>query len=875
MPTRVYAATASTLNFQARLMNAGGAIVPDGTYSVQFKLYNVAAGGTAEWTETQGSVTVKAGYLSVYLGSVTAFPGTIDWSQEHWLTMNVNGDGEMNPRLMLTAVPYAFRAGQADSLKNGSGSIAADALAQLAPAGTQAVNSTVAGLRINQTGSGGLLQLSANGTDIFTVDNTGGAYAKGSLDIDGASLNIGSGTQAGALVLEDGAGNTGTLNFGGSLTGNRTYTLPDASGTICLTTTCAGAANGFVNGGNLFGATATLGTNDNQDLQLETFGNTRLTILKGGNVGIGETNPSALFSVGSGSPFQVDNSGAVTASSLGLASGGLSIGGTTVLTNGRVLQNVTADTGILTSGILGTARGGTGLDGSAAANGQLLIGNGSGFSLATLTNNGGLTITNSAGGIGLSVSYGSTSTSAVRGDTTLTCAAGSGNLTGGGGTITLGSGGSCGTITTNDAVSFATSVTTPTLTSAAGLSITSGGTGDISLDSASNKIAIAGTDTSLQRTGTGSFTIDLNDTGATTLVLNNSGSGAASLNLSDGGLQIAGTTVFSNARGLSNLTGLSSSGTITFSSLNAGGLVKADTSGNLSLAVSGTDYELPLSFGGGLTRTGNSVRLGGNLSAATDIGLNGNNLTFTGSGSSLATLFSGGGLEVRADASAALVVRSTGGTAYFSVNTSGNLVQIGSSTSDATAILSILDSYNNASDPSGTNGAQYYNSSLGKFRCYENSVWKDCISSPTVYSFVDSVADAVVDNNTTNYWDIGAENNNQTPYITLSQASGKAVMGIVTIETRSTGTADIEVTARVERGIGAPPTCNSGTAVGGQPGTFASNTNARKTSTTQFIDVPNTTQTVYYVLCSDVDTVGTTAQITRIRITLQEVNNVN
>ena len=51
------------------------------------------------------------------------------------------------------------------------------------------------------------------------------------------------------------------------------------------------------------------------------------------------------------------------------------------------------------SGLLATARGGTGLSGASAANGQLLIGNGSGYALANLTQGANITITNSAGGI--------------------------------------------------------------------------------------------------------------------------------------------------------------------------------------------------------------------------------------------------------------------------------------------------------------------------------------------------------------------------------------------------------------------------------------------------------------------------------------------
>ncbi|MCA9333339.1 hypothetical protein KDA00_05715, partial [Candidatus Saccharibacteria bacterium] len=147
------AATSSTLNFQGRLSNAAGNLVADGNYSMEFNLYNVDSGGTTQWTETQGTVQIKNGYFSVQLGSVTPFPGTIDWDQEQWLTMNVNADGEMTPRLKLTAVPYAFRAGQADLLTSGSGTITADDILQKAPVTIQAFSSANAGLRLNQTGA--------------------------------------------------------------------------------------------------------------------------------------------------------------------------------------------------------------------------------------------------------------------------------------------------------------------------------------------------------------------------------------------------------------------------------------------------------------------------------------------------------------------------------------------------------------------------------------------------------------------------------------------------------------------------------------------------------------------------------------------------
>lgn len=94
-------AAPTTMSFTARLKNANGSIVADGSYNVEFKLYNQASDGTALWTEryydengaTAGEdyrVKVVNGYLSVKLGSRTPFGG-INWDDNLWLTMNIGG----------------------------------------------------------------------------------------------------------------------------------------------------------------------------------------------------------------------------------------------------------------------------------------------------------------------------------------------------------------------------------------------------------------------------------------------------------------------------------------------------------------------------------------------------------------------------------------------------------------------------------------------------------------------------------------------------------------------------------------------------------------------------------------------------------------
>jgi hypothetical protein len=102
----VYGAIPRTLNFQGVLTDAGGSAVPDGIYSIVFSLYDVAVGGTAEWTETQDNVTVTKGIFSVILGSNN--PLDIAFDERYYLGIAVEGEAELAPRVELTSSAYAF-----------------------------------------------------------------------------------------------------------------------------------------------------------------------------------------------------------------------------------------------------------------------------------------------------------------------------------------------------------------------------------------------------------------------------------------------------------------------------------------------------------------------------------------------------------------------------------------------------------------------------------------------------------------------------------------------------------------------------------------------------------------------------------------------
>lgn len=237
----IYAGRASAIanddiNFQARVLTNTGALVPDGVYSVEFNIYAQASGGVTQWTETQ-NITTKNGYITASLGSVTPFGASVDWSEEQWLSMNINADGEMSPRMRITAVPLALQAVKADALTTAAGTITADNLAQLGQGAVQDVSSATDVLRLNQTGSGGLLQLQAAGLDILTVSNAGDLATARGVTLGTSTLST-SGTIRWSGTDFEGYDGSGWV----SLTNNGdvgTFYAYDNAGGLALTTTWA------------------------------------------------------------------------------------------------------------------------------------------------------------------------------------------------------------------------------------------------------------------------------------------------------------------------------------------------------------------------------------------------------------------------------------------------------------------------------------------------------------------------------------------------------------------------------------------------------------------------------------------------------------
>ncbi|MBI5036358.1 S-layer family protein, partial [Candidatus Micrarchaeota archaeon] len=215
---------------------------------------------------------------------------------------------------------------------------------------------------------------------------------------------------AGKLTINTiAASNIGAFTATGDIAGNGSNTLSNFASINGATITGGSLTGGSISGGSLTGG---------------TYAATGATVTGGFTTTIGNTNSfnisdgtNNLFTISdAGTVGNLSNIGSITAASLTLSS---------LNTAGIVVNDASGN--ISSQAQLSTSRGGTGVDGSLAGNGKLLIGNGAGYSLANLTTGSGIGITNGTGSI----------TIANTGVTALTGTANQINVSGSTGAVTL------------------------------------------------------------------------------------------------------------------------------------------------------------------------------------------------------------------------------------------------------------------------------------------------------------------------------------------------------------------------------------------------------------------------------------------------------
>jgi hypothetical protein len=392
------------LNFQGRLMSSEGVTAPDGYYNIEFKIYQDGDGqsvgnttgspaGSLKWTEDYlnndgNGVMIKNGYLSVDLGSITPFGSSIDWNQDTlWLSVNIgdtnvsctpfsscNPDGEMIPMKRLSSTPYSLNSGLLGGLSSAE-------FLQIAKGVQTDASTSTNSIYINKTGTGNLITLQSDGTDAYTINNSGdilfGLNADHSIsvttaDVDtaGRSLTVSAGTggsgagavAGGNLVLQggdaggtnsnggdvsidagakNGSGSDGTINIGTSYASTiqiGSTTLSSGTQTINIgnNNTSGGTTNITIGaGGSSSGGTTTLQAKST--ITLNTNGVTRGTFDNANNLylgnGITAAAPNDFLVSGTGSSTTAVAGGLMTVQG-GNATVGNANGGNLTLSGG-------------------------------------------------------------------------------------------------------------------------------------------------------------------------------------------------------------------------------------------------------------------------------------------------------------------------------------------------------------------------------------------------------------------------------------------------------------------------------------------------------------------------------------------------------------
>ncbi len=709
----------SQINFQGRLLNAAGAVIADGNYNMQFKIYKNGDGlaatdntctiadcasttGTLQWTEewlNQAShgVTVKNGYFSVSLGAITSLAG-IDLNQPVlWLSMNVagganatsvsctpfsscTGDGEMLPMKRMASAVYAFNAGQLGGLTSAGFIQNQAASPQAASLYIQSVNNgditgavraksgqTADVFEVQASGGGALFKVSSN-TNLSTF--TDNLLVNGQ-DLSPAALTVkGAGNSGGNYIIE------AQLNNGNSvarITDNGELAVGNTSGlagTLLLS-----------DGGSHYGLlkTATLGSTTTYTLP-DPGSSSASICLSSGNCTAATTLQNSYNS--STSPEIVLNStnGALTVRD---SSGGLGANLLEVQNNAGTTTYFAVAPG---TGTVGTFTGNVAVNGTGSSSNTALVvkGNASqsgtdlitdiqtsgGTTLARFTANGGLYLGNQSSSIAGSVNlaqgsngYGTIDATSLTGNRTA-------HLPDATGTICLQTATSCGFINNQLA----------------------------SVQNANLYVASAGA----------------------------AGDPTAQLQLASG--QTGDLLQFRNASA-TLVTKFDAWGYVV-----GAGLLRVLAVGKGTL---------------GLDTVGAGTVSIGNANAATiNIGANAAVHTLhVADGAAVQTVTIGStnsssGLTLQAGSGNAAVTAASG-TITLQTTTSGqiNIIPGGTSnvvigTSDTTGTLLVLDTKTDSGDPTGTNGGMYYNSTYHMFRCYRDSAWETCGVNPIDRGFL-------------------------------------------------------------------------------------------------------------------------------------------
>jgi hypothetical protein len=218
------------LGVQGILKTNDGTAAPDGTYSITFKLYDVAESGSALWSETQSNVVVTSGLYSAVLGSVTAL--SLPFNTDYFLGVSVGSTPEMTPRLQLTTAPYALSLKGSTNTFPNTGPVGIGTLNPASGYQLHMNKVTGAGSQFLEGSTGANLEFVkgsnittaglTSADNIFRVNSATNALSfqyngSNKLEVNSSGLSVtGSGTFSNGLTLSSGTALFGNISMAGN-----------------------------------------------------------------------------------------------------------------------------------------------------------------------------------------------------------------------------------------------------------------------------------------------------------------------------------------------------------------------------------------------------------------------------------------------------------------------------------------------------------------------------------------------------------------------------------------------------------------------------------------------------------------------------------
>ncbi|HTY13067.1 MAG TPA: hypothetical protein VMD02_02640 [Candidatus Omnitrophota bacterium] len=208
------------INYAGRLTDSSGSPV-NGYYNMRFAICSDMLGSNILWgPEDKAGVTVSNGVFSVTLGIVSAISSEVFSGDTRYLRIEVANPGSstnyetLTPLTQLVSVGYAFKAGSADNVADGS-------ITAVKAASGNFVKRIIAGPHINISGDEG------SGTGQVTISTTGGGGG-GTVEVDdltigfnaNSSLEVKNGGISGSKLASNITINTTGNVTAGNFTGN-------------------------------------------------------------------------------------------------------------------------------------------------------------------------------------------------------------------------------------------------------------------------------------------------------------------------------------------------------------------------------------------------------------------------------------------------------------------------------------------------------------------------------------------------------------------------------------------------------------------------------------------------------------------------------